>query len=53
MKVGDKVFCKNRGTAVIIELDNKGETAAIIFLKVGMYQPEIVYRKDLRVINEN
>jgi len=57
VKVGDKVLCKNdsfnRGAAVIIEMDNKSETAAIIFLKIGMYNPEIVYQKDLEVISEN
>ena len=53
MNVGDIVNCKNRGRAVIIEVDKNGETAAILFLKVGMYQPEIVYKKDLKVINEN
>ena len=53
MNVGDKVFCKGRGKAVIIDIDEKGETAAILFLKIGMYQPEIVYKKDLKVLNEN
>tara|TARA_B100001113_G_C20987096_1_gene568753 strand:+ start:725 stop:886 length:162 start_codon:yes stop_codon:yes gene_type:complete len=53
MNVGDKVFCKGRGSAVIIEVDKNGETAAVIFLKTGMYNPEIVYKKDLEVISED
>lgn len=53
MKVGDKVFCKNRGKAVILHLDDKNTNATILFLKIGMYNPEIVDYKELEKINES
>ena len=57
MKIGDKVICRNcngnKGTAVIIGMDQNGETAAILFLRPGLYNPEIVYKKDLELVNEN
>ena len=46
MKIGDQVFCKNRGTAVIINLDYESEHATVLFLKIGMYNPEVISYKD-------
>ena len=53
MKVGDRVYCKKRGKAVIIELYDDEETAAVLFLKTGMYMPEVFHINELEVINEN
>ena len=53
MKVGDKVLCKNRGTAVIIDLDSEIKYATVLFLKIGMYNPEVISYKELEVISEN
>lgn len=53
MKVGDIVTCKNRGKAVIIDMCISNSIATILFLKVGMYNPEVVLLKELEVNNEN
>ncbi len=51
MKVGDTVICKNRGKAVIIEVYEK--SVSVLFLKTGMYNPEIYYKNEVKVIHEN
>ena len=52
MKIGDIVYCKNRGKAVIINIENN-KTVSVLFLRPGMYNPEIIEKEDLEVIHEN
>ena len=52
MKIGDIVYCKSRGKAVIINIENK-KVVSILFLRPGMYNPEIVDKEDLEVIHAN
>ena len=53
MKIGDIVYCKSRGKAVIINIENNKKTVSVLFLRPGMYNPEIVEKEDLEVIHDN
>ena len=50
MKVGDIIY-KNNNRGVIIE--EKDNFITVIFLKIGMYMPEIFKKDEVEMINEN
>lgn len=50
MKVGDIIY-KNNNRGVIVE--EKDDFITVIFLKIGMYMPEIFKKDEVEVVCEN
>ena len=53
MNIGDIVLCKKKKKAVLIDINQEEQWVTVVFLKSGMYKPEIFNIVDIEVIDEN
>ena len=53
MNIGDIVLCKKKKKAVLIDINQEEKWATVVFLKPGLYKPEIFSINDIEVIDAN
>ena len=53
MNIGDIVLCKKKKKGVLIDINEEEQWVTVVFLKPGMYKPEMFNLIDIEVIDAN
>ena len=53
MNIGDIVLCKKKKKGVLIDINQEEKWVTVVFLKPGMYKPEMFNIIDIEVIDAN